>query len=448
MPTHLRRPDEHTHPQTESCGIVTARVRDPPQQSLRRVTGYSTEKAIAWGHSPHTFASARWRCKPSSPRSSGLTEQPGHTRLGRLKHRPTDYQLTNVGTSEMVQNNESPETTPGATPSSQPRQPLIRSCPACKCSLKRMIQQQGATGGWISIAAHVNKCRLKHGRQLTGELSLRMDELQVLSSEQCALLSEAKALRKSEQPARRQAAQDAKQIPWFLAQKQQQQQQQAPKAPPVCCATCGAEFCAKDTTSFNQHSIKCVAKKQAQIEHHERVCEATARKAQAALQRVETLNRPLERAKAQLQAKQQQVEQDKRQKRALQGKKNKTVKKFAYHVQPEPEPEEQQCTLHGCLQRIKEAEKAVQEAQRRADFRRQTAEIAVAEREGVAHPLQKTRAAENQGKKAQKKLADFKKHKKRQSKEERADDRKCKSINKAKRRGGADHKYFCATVEF
>eukprot|EP00658_Telonema_sp_P-2_P016981 TRINITY_DN16575_c0_g2_i1.p1 TRINITY_DN16575_c0_g2~~TRINITY_DN16575_c0_g2_i1.p1 ORF type:complete len:357 (+),score=127.26 TRINITY_DN16575_c0_g2_i1:152-1222(+) len=327
------------------------------------------------------------------------------------------------------------------------KSPSIRSCPGCSSNLKKLLVQQGANGGWISITAHLKKCRVKQGRTVTGLLADNYNELEQLAAEQCQRLAEAKAARKADQPARRAAAKAAAEdVPWFIARQRRKEPATPAEEPAVCCPTCSAEFAAKDRVSFQQHADKCGAKKKAQAKHLEQVCLVTQQKAEQAIKRVQALARPVARAKAQLKAKQDAVETAKRQKHQLRGKKNKTLKKsFVYHAEEPETPELDECTVHGCLQRIKEAEKSLEEARKRAEFRKQTAEIAKAAAEGVLHPALKQRSVDSRAKAEQKRLANFRKGEKRKSKEVRSEERKCKSMAKATRRAGADSKYLACT---
>lgn len=321
--------------------------------------------------------------------------------------------------------------------------PLSRGCPCCKKPLKKLILQQGATGGWISIAAHLKKCRFTPGNKMTPETADCLSQLEATAAAQCARLAIEKAERKAEQPARRAAAKEAAEVPWFIAQKRKSQPQiHTPAGDPQVCDTCHAEFAPNDTTSCQQHAAKCAMKRQAQIAHYEDVLAATNEKARVAEKRVEAVERIVAKAKATLKAKADAVEDEKRRQRAAKGKKNKTKKKFAYHEpHEEPEPEMDECTLHECLQRIKEAEKLLKDARNRAAFRVETAEIAAAEAEGVIHPACKQRAADGKAKAHQKKLDQFKKLQKRKSKGVLSEERKEKSLGKAKRRASADTKY-------
>ena len=152
-----------------------------------------------------------------------------------------------------------------------------------------------------------------------------------------------------------------------------------------------------------------------------------------------------EKAKAALQSKQDAVEELKRRKRLAQGKKNKTVKKHAYSAPVEPEvPELQECSVHGCMQRLKLAERALREAEQRAKIRQDTAEIARCEARGAKHPLSKQRASESKAKAEAKRIQTYRKEQKHKSKEVRAEERKLKSMDKQQRRAGADLKYRAA----
>jgi len=324
----------------------------------------------------------------------------------------------------------------------------VRKCPGCqKTSLAKLLKQQGA-GGWQSISTHLLKCRLSHqrARTLTPTMDEQFTQLIELANQQYAANQICKEVRKAKQPERRAEAAAKADVPWFVAQQRKDQGPVA-AAPPVCCESCGASFAANDKTSFEQHSKHCAEKRAAQLKHHEFKCEVTAEKAKLAQERVQTLEKTVEKAKAALNKKQLAIEEEKRRKRVQQGKKNKNLKKHAYSSSAmettEEEDEKNQCTIQGCMQRLKEAEKAVREAKQRANFRQETAEIARAEADGVVHPLVARRAKQHEHEKFQKKIQTFRKEQKRKSKETLSKEKTEKSKDKSKRRANADSKHQC-----
>lgn len=307
-----------------------------------------------------------------------------------------------------------------------------------------MLKQQGA-GGWKSISVHLTKCQLKLAREraLTPEAKDKFTALELLAGLQCAANDKCKAARKAAAPERRQAAAAAAEVPWFIAQQRKLQLPVAART--VNCTTCGAQFAANDNISFSQHSERCARQRVAQLRHHEMKCEATADKAKIAKQRVEVLQRTVDKAKAALNKKQAAIEEEKRKKRVQQGKKKRTVKK--HFISPaaditDEEEAQNQSTIHGCMQRLKDAEKATKEARQRAHFREQTAEIAKAEAEGVEHPLVAKRAVQSRHQKYEKKIQTFRKEQKRKSKETLSKEKTEKSKDKSKRRANADLKQY------
>lgn len=314
----------------------------------------------------------------------------------------------------------------------------VTKCPGCtKTSLSKLLRQQGA-GGWKSWSTHLSKCQLSlsRARTLTPTVDQQFTQLLELANLQCAANDKCKEARKAAQPERRAAAAQKAEVPWFV---QQQRKEQAPPtaAPPVCCVSCNRCFAATDAISFEQHSAHCADKRAAQLKHHEIKCEVTAEKAKVAQQRVEAVQKTVEKAKNALNKKQAAIEEEKRRKRVQQGKKKKN-KKHAYSASTientEEEDAENQCTIQGCMQRLKEAEKTAREARQRATFREQTAEIARDEAEGVENPLVAKRAVQAKHQKYEKKIKTFRNEQKRKSKETLSKEKTEKSKDKSKRR--------------
>jgi len=360
-------------------------------------------------------------------RSYRFNEQLGREPTEEARNRPTaNTQQTTSDTNDMV----------------SPTRPVTK-CPGCtKTSLSKLLKQQGA-GGWKSWSTHLSKCQLSlsRARTLTPTIDQQFNQLLELATLQCAANDKCKQARNAAQPERRAAAAQKAEVPWFVAQ-QRKEQAPPPAAPPVCCVSCNRCFAATDAISFEQHSAGCAGKRAAQLKHHEIKCEVTAEKAKAAQQRVETLQKTVEKAKAALNKKQAAIEEEKRRKRVQQGKKKK--KKHAYAASSientEAEDAENQCTIQGCMQRLKEAEKTAREAKQRASFREQTAEIARDEAEGVENPLVAKRAVQAKHQKYEKKIKTFRNEQKRKSKETLSKEKTEKSKDKSKRRtaGGSN----------
>lgn len=332
----------------------------------------------------------------------------------------------------------STETSDMASPSSTTK---CKKCPGCKAPLMRLLQQQGA-GGWKSITAHLAKCRLAlaRARTLTQPVELQLSQYEQLAATQCHQVDLCKAARRAAAPERRAAAAARAEVPWFVKQ-QQALAPAAPALPDKCCSTCGALFAPNDTVSFEQHSTRCVERREKHQKHFEIVYEATADKADKAQKRVDTLSRRVADKKAELKRKQEAIEEGKRKKRIQQGKKKKTVKKHSYAEAEQPDESDQpECTIQGCMQRLKEAEKELKDGKQRAQRRQETAEIAAATAEGVQHPLLQARIKETKHKKEANRLAAYRKAEKKKSKVTKAEERKDKSKDKSKRRAGADSK--------
>jgi len=279
-----------------------------------------------------------------------------------------------------------------------------------------------------------------------------MLDLEQLAKEECIALTEIKNAARQARRAEQQQAQAKAKVPYFAALASC-----APAAEEarVCqsCDRCGAEFRARNEAKlaqvFEEHSKACLRRSEAQAKHHQEVCEATASKVAHAQKRVEQLQKAVDKAAQMLKAKEEAIEEGKRRKRMQQGRKNKNLKKFVYSL-PVDEPEEdkqQQCTIQGCMQRLREAEKELKAGKQRARFRVETAEICKAAAEGEEHKAVKSRAAANKVNKQLKKQANYRKEHKRMSKEHRAIEKTEKSKKKGERRNGADTKMQRASFE-
>lgn len=372
--------------------------------------------------------------------------QLGHTRPSRLKDQPanTFFSNNNDMNNDSNDSNTSNEANTN-TISNSVSATTLKKCPGCKTSLTKLLRQQGA-GGWKSIATHLSKCRLTLGRArtLTQVTEIQILELERLAKEQCEALAETKAASRAAQREQR-ASSQAVNVPWFVAR--QPHRVQEPKLPNKCCSTCGAQFSARDEVSFSQHSERCQQRRDKQLKYHEFACEATAEKAAYARNRVTALRRVVESAKAALERTKQSVEDQKRLKRLQQGKKNKTLKKHAYSlVAVDDADESEQVSIHGCMQRLRDAEKELRAGTQRAAFREQTAEIVKAAAEGVEHPMVQRRAADSRQKKAVNKQVTYRKEQKCKTKDVKACERKEKSLVLSKRRAGADSKMARANV--
>lgn len=219
------------------------------------------------------------------------------------------------------------------------------------------------------------------------------------------------------------------------------------------CPTCSAEFRARDAANLarvvEEHTKGCTARCERRERHHAQVCEVTKKNAQHAQRRVEQLQKSVDKAKNALKAKQEAVEEQKRRNRLQQGRKNKNLKKHAYSLPAdEPEDDDQhECTIQGCMQRLRAAETDLKAGQRRLKFREETAEICKAAAEGEEHRSVQQRAAVNKANKELKKQADYRKQHKKMSKENRAIEKTAKSKKKGERRQGADSKVLRASFE-
>ena len=114
-----------------------------------------------------------------------------------------------------------------------------------------------------------------------------------------------------------------------------------------------------------------------------------------------------------------------------QGKKKKHAYSASTVENTEEEEAENQCTIQGCMQRLKEAEKTAREA--KPDLRAQTAEIARDEVKGVETPLVAKRAVQAKHQKYEKKILTFRNEQKRKSKKMLSKEKTDKSKDKSKR---------------
>lgn len=328
---------------------------------------------------------------------------------------------------------ESPQSTPN-----------IKKCPGCKSNVLAKILLQQGSGGWNSVVSHLEKCR-RVQRLSEPDYQKLLDCLQ-LARGQCSALADIKAAARVKRRAEQKKAEAKAKVPYFAALAKCKPV--AEEQPRVCmsCSTCSAEFRACDqatlTRVFEEHSVACAARCERQAKHHETVCEVTSQNALRAQQRVQQLEKTADKAKAVLKAKQEAVEQEKRRKRMQQGRTQKNLKKHVYSVAENPPEDDSQleCTIQGCMQRLRAAEAELKAAKQRAKFRAETAEICAAAAEGEQHKSVSSRAAANQASKQVKRQLAYRKQHKKMSKENQAIEKTVKSKKKGERRSKADDK--------
>jgi len=330
-------------------------------------------------------------------------------------------------------------------------------CTGCGIELRKILKQQGQTGGWVAILAHLNKCcsaswprkrLLPEGapapdRDLARRC-IREAEAHVAEINEAKLAAKMTKSKSKTGPTTRSAAAKA-------------------TVPDVHCDACGQTFNGRDRASYDRHVALCKDRQDKREKHYEdtdALVKQALRDAVRTRERAEDTLKAAKDERRRAQEAQQAYEKQKKRERATKNKAGKARARrdvaFVYHEMPEAEGQDGEIDQIGRLVKanrdFERAKKALEDAKKAEKARKLKVDHAEEARAAcgttpdptpksskgpkkVEHVLPKSRRQPGAAKAAAPEPAGGKSKKRKASKEELAAEAKTKSKGKKGRRG-------------